>query len=269
MPGENATPRFYSLGDQVPFIFKFWLPAILMAGALAMCLPPAKPASVALGVVWGLLVLAVFWNTVLVKPEQDYLLYRRFFKWQRLEYTDIARCGRALFPIGLYYLKPRRFMPPLGKLYFVPYTPGYTGFGRTKVSRELLGYIRNRISQTAPSTPSPAFEIRPKAPPQTTREWMKLCLYSWLSGFGVVFAFALLAVYWQGVGFPPRIQSAPHSWTMFLYFSARVLSWPWNMIVLAGLVAGVLLLRFRRWALHLSWLAGLFVGGILGSLLPR
>lgn len=149
MPDKASAPKFFSIADVTTFIVKAWLPAIFLAGAILICLPPAKPAGVALGALLGIFTVAAFWSIVVVTPRQECLLYRRFLRWKRLEYRDIVKCGRALLLPGLYYLKLRHYEPPLGKLYYVPYTPGSGPMNRMKLSRELMTHIRTRISQEA------------------------------------------------------------------------------------------------------------------------
>ena len=153
MPSQNATPRFFSPTDVTTFIAKIWLPAMLFAAAVLICLPPVRPVGLALGAFLGIFALSAFWSVVLVSPQQGHLLYRRFLRWKRLEYGDVARCGRALVFPGLYYLKLRDYEPPLGKLYYIPYTPGSGPWRRAKLGRELMEEIRARIVREAAGHP--------------------------------------------------------------------------------------------------------------------
>jgi hypothetical protein len=123
---QSADPKFLSGDDQRPLGAKVLAPAMLiLAGILLAKAPTTRPAGLVLCAVVIVLGAVQFVVVGLVKPTEECLFYRRFFKWRRIEYSDIVKCGRPIFPLfwGLHYLKLRNFEPPLGRLYFVQCHP--------------------------------------------------------------------------------------------------------------------------------------------------
>src|SRR5690349_2328274 len=114
--------KFLAVDDMRPLGTKVLMPTILiLGGTFLLTAPTTRPAGVVLCGFIVLLGVLQFIVVGLVKPTEECLFYRRFLEWRRVEYSDIVKCGRPIFPLfwGLHYLKLRRFEPPLGKLYFV------------------------------------------------------------------------------------------------------------------------------------------------------
>jgi hypothetical protein len=81
-----------------------------------------------------------FMTITRVKPEADALAVRRFFRWNRLVYSQIKECDDNLFLpfIGSVRLKP--YVPLFGKIYFWIPVSAYTN----RIGKELIPYIRHR-----------------------------------------------------------------------------------------------------------------------------
>jgi hypothetical protein len=141
---KNSKPRFFALGDARPLVVKFLIPAILILGSFPILRATAKPLGIVLGALIGILGVTYFVITSLVRAEVDCLYYRRFFEWRRLEYAHVLSCGRSAF-LPLCYIKLRRFEPPLGKIYFVLYSPVKWMWQQPRVDDETMTYIRSRI----------------------------------------------------------------------------------------------------------------------------
>jgi hypothetical protein len=145
----NADPRFLAGDDMRPFAAKLGIPAILILGGICLGVAPTtRPAGVVLCASIILLGALQFVVVGLVKPTQECVFYRRFTEWRRIEYSDIVRCGRPIYPQfwGLHYLKLRNFEPPLGKLYFVQYHPAGS-ISQYEQDRELIEQIRTRVAR--------------------------------------------------------------------------------------------------------------------------
>lgn len=147
MQVHKSFPRFLALDDQRPFIAKLGIPGLLVVADVQMFRSATKPAAIVLAVLVGLCAITQFAIVGLVKPERDCLHYRRFLRWNRLEYADIMKCGHSIIPV-LHYLKLKRYTRLLGKLYFIPYSPGPV-FGRTERDHKLIEHIRQRIARTS------------------------------------------------------------------------------------------------------------------------
>lgn len=147
MEVHKSFPRFLALDDQRPFIAKFGILGLLLVADVQMFRSATKPAAIVLAVLVGLWAITQFVIVGLVRPEQGCLYYRRFFRWNRLEYEDILKCGHSIIPV-LHYLKLKRYTRLLGKLYFIPYSPGSV-FGQIERDHKLIEYIRQRIARTS------------------------------------------------------------------------------------------------------------------------
>ncbi len=149
MNPQNADPRFLAIDDMRPFAAKLGIPAILIFGGVCLGVAPTtRPAGVVLCASIILLGTLQFVVVGLVKPTQVCVFYRRFTEWRRIEYSDIVKCGRPIFPQfwGLHYLKLRNFEPPLGKLYFVQYNPAGSVSQREQ-DQETIEQIRARVAR--------------------------------------------------------------------------------------------------------------------------
>lgn len=144
---QKSFPRFLASNDQRPFIGKLGIPGLLLVSSVLMFRSATKPAAIVLSILVGLWAITQFVIVGLVRPEQSCLYYRRFFRWNRLEYEDILKCGHSIIP-ALHYLKLKRYTRLLGKLYFIPYSPGPV-FGQIERDHKLIEYIRQRIARTS------------------------------------------------------------------------------------------------------------------------
>ena len=144
---RNADPRFLASDDMRPFIAKFGIPTILIVGGI--CLgeaPTTRPAGFVLCAIIILLGAVQFMAVGLVNPTQECVFYKRFAEWRRIEYSDIVKCSRPVFPQfwGLHSLKLRNFEPPLGKLYFDQYHPAGS-ISQREQDQEMIEQIRARV----------------------------------------------------------------------------------------------------------------------------
>jgi hypothetical protein len=141
---QSTDPRFLAGDDVRPLVAKVLLPAMLIfAGSFLAKAPATRPAGVILCALVILLGIVQFVVVGLVKPTEECLLYRRFIKWRRIEFSEIVKCGRPIFPLfwGLHYLRLRDFEPPLGRLYFVQYHPAGSISERGELDREMVDGI--------------------------------------------------------------------------------------------------------------------------------
>ena len=240
-----------------PFISKLLMPAMFtVVGVFLAVAPTTRPVGVALFSIIALQGIVQFIVVGLVNPTQECLLYKRFFKWRRIEYSDILKCGRPIFPLfwGLHYLRLRRFEPPLGKLYFVQYHPARL-FSQHELDHETIEQIRARIAgENVPSAVSPGTE---KSIPPTRSELVgiKACAITGVSSMLMVL-FLRVLLSWPGEGFPPKIapgQGVVYRILAYLsIFCARLIDWPYNLVAILSFLVGIALLRFRGWAASLA-----------------
>lgn len=90
-----------------PLGSKVLIPAMLMlTGILFATSSTTRPLGVVLSGVIILLGVTQFVVVGLVNPTEECLFYRRFLTWRRIEYSDIVKCGRPIFPLfwGLQHL---------------------------------------------------------------------------------------------------------------------------------------------------------------------
>jgi len=265
---QSREPKFLAIDDMRPLIAKLLMPAILTAAGVFLAVaPPIRPAGVALCSVIALQGIVQFIVVGLVNPTQECLLYKRFFEWRRIEYADIVKCGRPIFPLfwGLHYLRLRNFEPPLGKLYFVQYHPAPL-FSQHELDQEVIEQIRARIAgKSFPAQASPS-SSKSTLQASSAQLGIKACAISaLLSALTVLFLRVLLS--WPGPNFPPKI--APGQgviYSIFVYlslFCARLVDWPYNGVAILGLLVGIALLRFRGHAAFLSLALGAILGGIV------
>ena len=149
MPEHEYEPRFLALDDQRPAVYKLLMPALFTSGGFLLAVSSTtRPAGVVLCSVIMLMGVIQFVGVGLVRPTEECLLYKRFFKWHRIEYSDIVDCGRAAFPPfwGLHYLRLPKFQPPFGKLYFVQYHPAPL-FSQRQLDHKMIEEIRARIAE--------------------------------------------------------------------------------------------------------------------------
>lgn len=149
MSQQGYEPRFLAFDDQRPLASKLGIPAIFISGGFLLAVsPPIRPAGIVLCSMIMLMGVIQFIAVGLVRPAEECVFYKRFFKWRRVEYTDIVECGRAIFPpfFGLRYLRLSKFQWPFGKLCFVQYHPALL-FSQRQLDRQMIEEIRARIKE--------------------------------------------------------------------------------------------------------------------------
>ncbi len=263
---RGVDPKFVAVDDLRPLGAKVLIPAMLiLSGILLGAAPTTRPLGVVLSGVIVLLGVMQFVVVGLVKPTEECLFYRRFLKWRRIEYGDIVKCGRPLFPLfwGLHYLRLRNFEPPLGRLYFVQYHPARP-FSQYELDQEMIEQIRERIAVKDLSLRDLSAENLGKQT-SSTQLGIKACAISAiLSMLTVLFLRVLLS--WPGSDFPPKLVPGQGITYRALIYSSllcvRLLDWPFNLIAIVVLFAGIAALRFRGYAAFLSIILGAMFGGI-------
>jgi hypothetical protein len=262
---ESADPKFIVGDDMRPLGSKVLMPAMLiLVGVLMATSSTIRPAGVVLCVFVIFLGIVLFVAVGLVKPTEECLFYRRFFKWRRIEYVDIVKCGRPIFPLfwGLHYLKLRNFEPPLGRLYFVQYHPAEP-FSQHELDQEMIDQIGARIAGKNISLPGSSAA---KSLPTFSQQFgIKACAISAaLSMLMVLFLRVLLS--WPGPSFPPKIipgQDVAYRTIIYLsLFCVRLIDWPYNSVAIVVLLAGIGIFRFKGHALTFSTVLGAILGGI-------
>lgn len=266
---KPGTPSFLVGDDLRPFISKFGVPALLVLGGLMVLGSATKLGGAVLG---GILVgfgVLQFYVCGLAQASPECVWYRRFRRWERIEYNEIVKCGTSIFPPGLGYLKLSRFVPPCGKLYFAFYDPGASPWEQLDLGRKFLDYIRVRMGKPAGSvteklTPSSAHFAN-----DTLRTRLKRCSVFASLGGGIIL-FSRVFVGWPGSNFPPPIEPGqPWFYRANVYwwqFCHQVLDWPLNLIAVVVLLTGIFALRFNRAATSLAVALGALVGGLLARL---
>ena len=249
-----------------PLVSKVLIPAMLiLVGVLAATSSTTRLLGVVLSGIIILLGITQFVVVGVVEPSEQCLFYRRFLRWRKIEYSDIIKCGRSIFPLflGLHYLKLRSFEPPFGRLYFVQYHPARFG-SQYELDRESTEYIRERIAGGAVSLGTLSVE-NPDKRPNSPQLGVKVCAISTiLSMLTVLFLRLLLS--WPGYGFPPTLAPGqPIAYRALIYmslFCMHLLDWPFNSIAIVVLLAGIVVLRFRGYAGVLSLILGAILGGV-------
>ncbi|HET6931063.1 MAG TPA: hypothetical protein VFI45_12140 [Candidatus Acidoferrum sp.] len=266
MKQQGHEPKFLAGDDMRPLSSKILMPTLLiLIGLLAATSSTTKPVGVALSGIIILLGILQFIAVGVVKPSDECLFYRRFRKWRRIEYSDIVKCGRPVFPLfwGLHYLRLRNFEPPLGRLYFALYQPAKFG-SQYELDRALVEHIRERI----PQGNLPLEALPPDGQDKSLGSLqlgVKACAISaFLAMLTVVVLRVLLN--WPGSNFPPLLspgQGVAYRALVYLsIFCMRLLDWPFNSIAIATLLTGIGALRFRGYAGPLSLILGAVLGGI-------
>jgi hypothetical protein len=266
MPRQVHEPSFFAGDDMRPVIFKLLMPAMLtVAGVFSAVAPPVRPAGVALSSLIALQGIIQFLAIGLVKPTEDYLFYKRFFEWRRIEYSDIVKCARPIFPLfwGVHYLKLRNS----GRLYFVQYHPVRPlSQSQYELDRETIDYIRARIGGKAPPSQDSVGPENSSLPTISAKLGIRACaITAILSMVMVLYLRVLLS--WPGPNFPPKI--APGQGIVyrgFVYlslFCVHLVDWPYNLVVCLGLVGWIAALRFRGHAAFLSLAFGAILGGVV------
>jgi hypothetical protein len=87
----------------------------------------------------GLFTLATFFPTsARVRLEGSRIIYRRWFRWRAVAYSEIRDCGE----FWIYgYIKANRFTRPWGRIYLVRPSSSQSLFG---LDKEIISTIRSR-----------------------------------------------------------------------------------------------------------------------------
>jgi hypothetical protein len=264
-------PKFLAGDDMRPLISKVLMPAMLiLVGILGATSSTTRPLGAALSGIIVLLGVLQFIAVGVVKSNEECLFYRRFFEWRRVEYSDIVKCGRPLFPLfwGLHYLRLRNFESPLGRLYFVQYHPAKFG-SQYELDRELIERIRERIAGKNVYSFQDLSPDNPDRPIESRQLGVRACAISAiLSMLTVLFLRVMLS--WPGSNFPPRpVPAQGLVYQGLIYFSifcVHLLDWPFNAIAIVVLLTGIVVLRFRGYGGILAVILGAIVGGIAARL---
>lgn len=265
---NRANAKFLAVDDMRPLASKVLIPATLISGGIFLSIAPTtRPTGI---VLCGFIVLLGFVQFIVVglaKPTEECLYYRRFVEWRRIEYSDIVKCGRPIFPLfwGLHYLRLRSFELPLGKLYFVQYHPARP-LSQHELDHEMVEYIKTRVAGGAiPSSISLGPENAGLATPPELPGIKACAITAILSMLMVLFLRVLLS--WPGQGLPPKIGPGQgfgfRALAYLSIFCAHLVDWPYNLVAILSLLVGILLLRFRGWAVFLSLTLGAILGGIV------
>lgn len=87
----------------------------------------------------GFIILGAFFLSVVsVKPENEALKYRSWFRWRTVSYSEILDCGES-WVLG--YIKCRHYLFPWGKIYFAR---GYADDSLFGFDKKIISSIRNR-----------------------------------------------------------------------------------------------------------------------------
>jgi hypothetical protein len=261
-------PTFLPRGDARPFVFKINLPVIGLVGAVSTCWPPVKPPGVAIGILIGLLPIFYFFNAGLVDPKPDYLLFRRFVRWRRIEYQEIIACGGSFFP-GLNYLKLKTPERPFGKLYYIPYNPVDWVWQQPKADREAREYINARIGKSLDSLPAPPPVVPVKHEMFRGKKGVAQCAFSGTSSAVIVLLLRLLG--WPWLDSPPTVglglKWADRIIADLWYLCVHVINWPYNLLATLSLLAVIFIIRFGRWSPSLASIVGAILGGTVAKLI--
>jgi hypothetical protein len=118
--------RTLGTDQQMFFLVEYFLPLLLFGGSAAL-LTGGHPgfsvvaSRIPLGVpfvLWGIFLLTV----AEVNLADDFLEYRRFFKWQRVLYSEVQQARTSSYP-GLGWITLDRFVSPWRRIYFVTLQP--------------------------------------------------------------------------------------------------------------------------------------------------
>ncbi len=250
-----------------PLVYKVLMPAVItFAGVVLALSPPIRPAGVFLCSVIAFQGIVQFIVVGLVNPTEECLLYKRFFKWRRIEYSDIVKCSRPIYPLfwGLHYIKLRSFEAPLGRLYFIQYHRT-TSLSQYEQDREMIEFLRARIAgKTVPIKDTSGVE-NSNVSAHSSQKGVKACAVSAISSMLMVL-FLRLILSWPGPNFPPKIapgQDFVYRLNVYWWhFCVQLLGWPYNVAVILALLIGIGVLRFRGQAVTLSAVLGAILGGV-------
>ena len=119
----------------------YWFPKFVISGLLLISVPlffDIQNPNSGLVCAFILFISLVMMSLTRVKPEAEKLMYRRFFRWKSIDYSDIARC-KTFWILG--YIKPKQYIFPWGGMCFV--LPRDTQYDY-RWNKSIIGYICNK-----------------------------------------------------------------------------------------------------------------------------
>jgi hypothetical protein len=136
----GPTPR---TNHEMFFVMKYFLPLVLFGASGALLASGHPSFSVWASriplqipfVLWGIFLLTL----AEIHLTENYLEYRRFFKWQRIPYSEIRQARDSLHP-GLGWITLNRFVFPWSRMYFVTLWPVFDR------RLDLVAHIEDRCS---------------------------------------------------------------------------------------------------------------------------
>jgi hypothetical protein len=121
LPGVNLEDPKTFRDDIGTFVVRVCFPLSLFFGAYTILLPSEKRGALVLAallVLWG-----IFYATAtVVQVDESGVRYRRYYRWTKVSYDEILECRLSWIP-AVGFIKLARFVPPWGKIYFVPVGP--------------------------------------------------------------------------------------------------------------------------------------------------
>ncbi len=260
-------PRLFDGRDSRPALMKFWCPILLFLIAVELLQPPVNWARLFLAA-WFALAAVFFFTMPVIFATPRNLQYRRFLRWHTINYHEILECKRSVVPL-LGYVKLKRFVPPWGRLYFVFHTPSAPFLGRSE-QEIVLRYIRNKMAGADAGT-----EPEPKTAPSAAEVEEKGSVGKCLLWAFLAFIWAVFLRVYLGLGIPlPNQPSASDSvlyrWAVSWWqFGARVLDWPYNVVVVLSIFALIMAWRYKRKAWGAAAALGFFLGELVARVLER
>jgi hypothetical protein len=97
----------------------YWFPKFVMSGLLLIMgrsfFDWEHPASI-IGCAIPVSMALMMSSLTRVKPEAEELMYRRFFQWKPIDYSEIVECN-AFWALG--FVRAKQYVFPWGGIYFV------------------------------------------------------------------------------------------------------------------------------------------------------
>lgn len=231
------------------FLTRLWSPLIFGGGAILIMGNNWR----GLWVLWPFILWAIFLLSLAeVRVEPDSLRYRRLFKWRKVTYDEITRCGAA-WPPFMGFLGLRSFVLPWGRLYFVLDGSLYDNPFRQPDS-EIIRLVDARVSELGPARSS-----REPTEASTTATRMRSCLIA--CGVGALVSFMVLLLFPEQAGFYPSESEWPR-WLVIYYRTKEIIfRWPLNLVAFALLAFAAARSRQRS-----GWVFAFMAGLLLPSL---
>lgn len=190
-----------------------------------------------------LVLLAAFcFSAAEITATDESLRYRRFFRWQKVDYGEIRDCRVAWF-LGMGRLKLNHSVAPWGTIYFLlPLEPFEVVFpGRQS---KFTAFVNARRGKNI----------------QEDRRGRQITYHVMFIIAGVAYMFLFYSLF---PNFPPRseLQSLPEWVRGFMQFERAALGWPWGVLTSIVLLLSVIRFRSKR----RSWILAFCLGAVLTS----